>query len=96
VQASVALVFAHEDEGVAEEDGCYIIPSRAKTLDLAPTVREELILALPHFVECRPDCRGLCPRCGGNLNDGPCGCAPAGDPRWDALRARTEPERKSH
>lgn len=96
VDASLALVFARAGEGVTEEDGCYVIPARAKTLDLTAVVREELILALPHFVECRPDCRGLCPKCGANLNDGPCGCAPAGDPRWDALRALSKPERKNH
>lgn len=93
VEASLAIVFGYEGETV-EGDGCYLIPARAKALDLTQAVREELILVLPHFVECRPDCRGLCPRCGADLNDGPCGCAPAGDPRWDALRALNQPERK--
>jgi uncharacterized protein len=55
-------------------------------VDLAFALREELILAVPPFVECRPDCKGLCPRCGANLNDGPCDCPPRSDPRWDALR----------
>jgi uncharacterized protein len=41
---------------------------------------------VPHFVECRPDCKGLCPRCGANLNDGPCTCPPETDVRWDALK----------
>lgn len=95
LEASLAIVFVPEDEA-AEDEGCYVIPARAKTLDLTEVVREELILTLPHFVECRPDCRGLCPKCGANLNDGPCGCAPAGDPRWDALHALTKPERKNH
>jgi uncharacterized protein len=49
-------------------------------------VREELGLAVPKFLECRDDCRGLCPNCGKDLNAGPCGCAaPAVDPRWRAL-----------
>lgn len=91
VSASLGVIFAHEGD-VVEEDGCYVIPARARTLNLAEPVREEVLLALPRFVECRPDCRGLCPKCGANLNDGPCGCAPAGDPRWRAL---TQLERKS-
>ena len=35
---------------------------------------------------CRDDCRGLCPRCGANLNDGPCSCEPEADPRFAALQ----------
>src|SRR5574341_1254798 len=57
----------------------------AVAVDLRPAVREELILAVPRFVECRADCRGLCPRCGKDLNAGPCGCPPATDLRWAAL-----------
>ena len=95
VSASAGIIFAFEGEAT-EDDGCYIIPGRSKVLDLTDAAREELILALPRFVECRPDCRGLCPRCGANLNDGPCGCAPAGDSRWDALRALSQPEGKGH
>src|SRR2546422_6619926 len=36
---------------------------------------------------CRDDCRGLCPRCGKDLNAGPCGCPPAEDQRWKGLAA---------
>ncbi|MEA4815138.1 MAG: DUF177 domain-containing protein [Oscillospiraceae bacterium] len=34
---------------------------------------------------CSPDCKGLCPRCGANLNLGPCGCKKETDSRWSAL-----------
>ena len=37
-------------------------------------VREEIILDHPIRILCRPDCRGLCPTCGANLNQGPCDC----------------------
>jgi len=41
-------------------------------------VREQLLLSIPMRVVCRPDCGGLCPSCGRNLNEGACGCpAPA-------------------
>ena len=53
-------------------------------------IRDELILAAPRYLQCRDDCRGLCPRCGQDLNAGPCGCAPEPDPRWSALYALRE------
>ena len=55
-------------------------------LDLAPVVRELVLLDAPANPLCRPDCEGLCPTCGANLNDGRCGCVRVGeDPRWSAL-----------
>jgi uncharacterized protein len=81
---SLGLIFVAEDEA-GEDDDCYVVPRRANVLDLSEAVREELILAAPQFVECRDDCRGLCPRCGADLNAGPCGCQRDTDPRWAAL-----------
>ncbi|HEY0264019.1 MAG TPA: DUF177 domain-containing protein [Granulicella sp.] len=53
---------------------------------LEDVVREQVLLSLPGRILCRPDCKGLCPRCGQNLNQGICSCeeTPA-DPRWNAL-----------
>lgn len=61
-------------------------PLSGEQLDLAPLVRDALLLALPLAPLCRPDCAGLCPICGADLADGPCGCehAPT-DPRWAVL-----------
>ncbi len=81
---SLGLVFVGEEDAARDEDS-YLVPRRASTLDLADAVREELLLAVPQFVECRQDCRGLCPRCGADLNAGPCGCQREIDPRWEAL-----------
>ena len=44
-------------------------------VDLTPLVHEQTILSLPTRPLCREGCQGLCPRCGANLNAGPCGCA---------------------
>jgi uncharacterized protein len=58
-------------------------------LDLGAAVREQLLLALPMKRLCREDCRGLCERCGKNLNAGVCGCPAAEepeDPRLAPLR----------
>lgn len=56
-------------------------------IDIADDVRQTLLLSVPLKLLCREDCRGLCPRCAKDLNDGPCGCEsrPA-DSRWEALR----------
>jgi DUF177 domain-containing protein len=57
-------------------------------VDLSPLIREQLILALPTRALCREDCRGLCPRCGANLNQGECGCrAETFDPRLAPIRS---------
>lgn len=75
------------DPAEAEAEEAYPLPEREQELDLWPALREHLILAAPAFVECRPDCRGLCPRCGAELNDGPCDCGGAEpDARWAVLR----------
>ncbi|MCG3175870.1 MAG: hypothetical protein MOGMAGMI_00807 [Candidatus Omnitrophica bacterium] len=48
------------------------------SISIEQDVRDELLLELPIRVLCRPDCRGLCDRCGANLNNGPCACAGTG------------------
>lgn len=54
---------------------------------LEDALREQVLLALPLKVTCREDCRGFCPQCGQNLNQGQCSCTVAGeDPRWAALK----------
>lgn len=54
---------------------------------LEDVLREQVLLALPVKITCRADCKGLCPQCGKNLNQGECSCeVPAEDPRWDALK----------
>lgn len=60
-------------------------------LDLAPLLREEAVLAVPMGVLCRPDCAGLCPECGQNLNEGSCNCERDDiDPRLAILRERLD------
>jgi uncharacterized protein len=58
-------------------------------IDLTPLVHEQIILALPTRPLCGEACRGLCPRCGANLNAAPCGCptAPPADPRLAVLHS---------
>jgi uncharacterized protein len=49
--------------------------TKERTIDLLPYLREEMLLEQPIQVLCRPNCKGLCARCGANLNKRPCGCA---------------------
>ena len=55
-------------------------------LDLEEAVRQLWMTALPMQPLCRRDCRGLCPRCGKDLNEGTCSCPSEADERWGALR----------
>jgi uncharacterized protein len=58
-----------------------------KSIDLAPAVREQILLALPGYPVCGEDCKGLCSVCGTNLNERDCGCdRHVPDPRWAALQ----------
>ena len=57
-------------------------------IDLADFVKRGIIGELPMKVVCREDCKGLCPICGKDLNDGDCGCdRTIRDPRFESLRA---------
>ena len=54
-------------------------------LDLDALGEEDVVLNLPSKVLCKDDCKGLCPQCGKNLNDGPCNCTEPVDPRLAGL-----------
>lgn len=79
VEADIDAYFSDDPEA-ADEPQRYPLPAAGPSLDLAPVVREELILTVPLFPLCREDCAGLCPTCGADLNRGPCECAGAAEP----------------
>ncbi|HEX2077876.1 MAG TPA: DUF177 domain-containing protein [Longimicrobium sp.] len=91
VDESVDMLFdtLGPDEEEAEGE-VYPLPARGDELDLREAVREQLLLRAPEFAVCRDECRGLCPGCGADRNQGECGCAPepAASP-WDALKSVT-------
>ena len=86
VAADIGALFTHDVEALEDPDS-YPVAAEATEVDLTPAIREELLLAVPWYVLCREDCRGLCPRCGQDLNAGPCGCTAASDSRWQPLQA---------
>jgi uncharacterized protein len=57
------------------ERGDYMLFHDGRKLDLREQVREALLLELPIAPHCREECAGLCPRCGADLNEGPCACS---------------------
>jgi uncharacterized protein len=58
-----------------------------ESIDLEQLMREQFYLALPMKPLCVPECKGLCPQCGANLNQTTCSCAPEWqDPRLAGLR----------
>lgn len=52
----------------------YHVDRTEPIIDLDQDIREEIILDYPIKPLCNPDCKGLCPKCGKNLNEGNCGC----------------------
>ena len=56
-------------------------------IDLSDVVREHILLDLPTQILCKDDCKGLCQKCGANLNEVNCNCEETKtDPRWAALK----------
>jgi uncharacterized protein len=70
-----AITLDETEIGYYEESG----------LSLEDVVREQVLLSLPSRTLCKEDCKGLCPRCGQNLNLETCNCKPTSDPKWNAL-----------
>jgi len=68
------------DPDAADDPSVYPMAAPVTHVDVATAVREELAFAVPSFVLCREDCKGLCQRCGADLNAGPCGCTVAAEP----------------
>ncbi len=68
-----------------DENDEFILADESQ-LNLDEIYREDIFLALPFKFLCSDDCKGLCPQCGKNLNDGPCDCKKPGDPRFEILQ----------
>ena len=63
---------AHPED--LEDDEFSVLPADHK-IDLEPLICAGLLLDVPYVPLCDDDCRGICPTCGANLNEGDCGCA---------------------
>jgi uncharacterized protein len=75
-----------EQPGAADEELSSPYVNADGELDVAAWARDALALTLPAQITCTPDCVGLCPQCGANLNEDPDhGHEAAPDPRWSKL-----------
>jgi uncharacterized protein len=79
--------FTTETEAELNEEDLDVSLYDGETIDLIELAREQMLLEVPtHFV-CKSDCKGLCPKCGNNLNNQTCNCETKEiDPRWQSLR----------
>jgi uncharacterized protein len=78
----VRELFASPERAEPDED--YLLPDTG-VIDVEPMLRDAVVLSMPFSPLCRPDCKGLCPRCGGDRNLDECTCGPERDERWDVL-----------
>lgn len=83
VQSFHAVLTTHlENEDEADE---WTFLLEDDTADLDEILTTVFVLNMDCKLLCKPSCKGLCFRCGKNLNDGPCGCRPELDPRLAVL-----------
>lgn len=63
-----------EPEEPGEDDDFEVLPED-RVVDLAEPLSDAVVMDTPFVVLCQPDCKGLCPHCGANLNRETCDCA---------------------
>jgi uncharacterized protein len=66
----------HDVDLPEEQEREHIVDER---IDLEPAIFQAFVLELPFAPTCRAECPGLCPSCGADRNEGPCGCPGQGD-----------------
>ena len=82
-------------ETISSEDGeedPWLFLLNGNEADLEEIVQTTFVLSMPPQFLCREDCKGLCPRCGRDLNEGPCDCKPEPDPRFAVLKQLLQDE----
>jgi uncharacterized protein len=89
LQPKYRMVYVWEGEhtSLLDPSEMQVISPGLSVIDISDDVRQTLLLAMPFKRVCREQCKGLCPHCGKNLNDGPCGRDEAtDDSRWEKLK----------
>ncbi len=89
IEFPIDVVLVTELQNEENEDE-WVFPLEGDSADLDDIVRTVFVLNLDSKLLCNEDCRGLCHRCGKNLNDGPCNCQKELDPRFAALKQLLE------
>ena len=89
IEFPIDVVLVTEMANEENEDE-WVFPLEGDSADLDDIVRTVFVLNLDSKLLCKEDCKGLCHRCGKNLNDGPCNCQKELDPRFAALKQLLE------
>ena len=89
IEFPIDVVLVTEMANEENEDE-WVFPLEGDSADLDDIVRTVFVLNLDSKLLCNEDCKGLCCRCGKNLNDGPCNCQKELDPRFAALKQLLE------
>ena len=85
VQIPIHAVLVSEEELEQAEDE-WVFGIRDGCADLTDIITTAFVLNMDSQLLCRPDCKGVCFRCGKNLNEGPCGCRKEPDSRFAVLQ----------
>ena len=85
VNIPIDVVLVRELANEENEDE-WVFPLVDDSADLEDIVRTVFVLNMDSKLLCKEDCKGMCCRCGHNLNEGPCSCEKELDPRFAALR----------
>jgi len=92
VEGTLEVRVAEQFRPEASPDDEDAYPLVNEAVDLRDLVRDAVVLELPLAPLCRPECKGLCPTCGCDLNERTCACRPEIDPRWATLDALRVPD----
>lgn len=89
IKQDVRLVIASaSDFEDTDDENVLLLEKGEQTVNIAPIMREIILLELPVKRLCAENCQGLCPNCGADLNVETCNCdVQTSDPRWEALRS---------
>lgn len=85
IEIPINVVLVTELTNEENEDE-WVFPLEGNNADLDDIIRTVFVLNMDSKLLCREDCKGLCFRCGKDLNNGPCDCRKELDPRFAALQ----------
>ncbi len=85
VEIPIDVVLVTEMANEENEDE-WVFPLEGDSADLDDIIRTVFVLNMDSKLLCKPDCKGICCRCGKNLNVEACSCQKELDPRFAALR----------
>lgn len=87
IEGKFQLVCLYREEDVSEEDiNIKYLPPEQDKIDISEDLMEYLILNIPMKKICREKCKGLCPKCGADLNEKTCNCDKnSTNPVWEPL-----------